>query len=153
MIDLLIVAAPALALATLYCLWRAAHLVGSWRPAVASVTRSDYDAGQQSEDFWSFGFTLFTSRGWNWRDGKNGRLIEDDIQFEDGEGQPHRATIQRRVRRGWRPSSVYTVWYDPADPAKVTAFGPGYWILLAFVWGASLACLFNLGTKLAGRIG
>ena len=153
MIDILIVAAPILALATLYCLWRAAHMLMTYRPAVANVTRSDYDQGQQSEDFWSFGFTAFTSRGWNWRDGEDDRLIEDEIFFEDGEGERHRATVQRRVRRGWRPYSVYTIWYDPADPARVTSFGPGYWLLLAFVWGVSLASLFAFGMQLAGRTG
>jgi hypothetical protein len=151
MTDLLIVAAPVLMLAALYCLWRAVRMFAAWRPAVASVTRSDYDSGQQSEDFWSFGFTAFTSRGWSWRDGENGRLIEDEIFFEDGEGRRHRATVQRRVRRGWRPSSVYTIWYDPEDPDRVTAFGPGYWVMLALVWAVMLGSLFSLGMRLAGK--
>jgi hypothetical protein len=149
--DLLILAAPALMLALLYCLWRAGHLLAAWRPAVASVTGSDYDRAQQSEDFWCFGFTLFTSRGWNWRDGEHGRLIEDEISFDDRTGQSHRATVQRRVRRGWRPSSVYTIWYDPEDPARVTAFGPFHWLMLALVWAVTLASLFNLGMTLAGK--
>ena len=153
MIDFLIVAAPMLMLATLYCLWRAAHMLMTLRPAVANVMRSDYDQGQQSEDFWSFGFTAFTSRGWNWRDGEDGRLIEDQIMFEDGDGERHRATVQRRVRRGWRPYSVYTIWYDPDEPAKVTSFGPGYWVLLAFVWGVSLVSLFGFGLQMAGKTG
>jgi hypothetical protein len=131
MIDALIVAAPLLALAALYCLWRAGHLLAAWRPAVANVMATDYDADQQSEDFWSFGFTLFTRRGWNWRDGRNGRLIEDRNLFEDAAGTRRRATVARRVRRGWHPSAVYTVWYDPNDPARVTAFGPGHWLLLS----------------------
>jgi hypothetical protein len=153
MIDLLIVAVPLLVLAMLYCLWRAAHMFATLRPAVANVTRSDYDQGQQSEDFWSFGFTALTSRGWDWRDGENARLIEDEIVFEDDQGARHRATVRRRVRRGWRPYSVYTIWYDPEDPAKVTAFGPGHWIMLALVWGAVLVSLFSLGLRLAGKPG
>jgi hypothetical protein len=151
MIDILIVAAPMLMLATLYCLWRAAHMLMTQRPAVANVMRSDYDQGQQLEDFWSFGFTAFTSRGWNWRDGEDGRLIEDQIMFEDGEGERHRATVQRRVRRGWRPDSVYTIWYDPNDPAKVTSFGPGHWLLLAIVWAVALVSLFGVGLQIAGK--
>ena len=153
MIDLLVIAAPLLVLATFYCLWRAGRLFGGWRPAVANVLDSDYGEGQQSEDFWSFGFTAFTSRGWSWRDGEDGRLIEDRICFEDGDGNRHRATVQRRVRRGWRPSSVYTIWYDPENPARVTAFGPGHWLLLALVWAAMLATLLATGMQLAGKIG
>jgi hypothetical protein len=153
MIDLLILAAPLLVLAMLYCRWRAAHIFATLQPAVANVMRSDYDQSQQSEDFWSFGFTGLTSRGWNWRDGENGRLIEDEIFFEDNQGARHRATVQRRVRRGWRPNSVYTVWYDPEDPAKVTAFGPGHWVMLTLVWGVMLATLFGLGLQLAGKAG
>lgn len=153
MIDMLVVAAPMLMLATLYCLWRAAHMLMTFRPAVANVMRSDYDQGQQSEDFWSFGFTAFTSRGWNWRDGEDGRLIEDQIMFEDGDGERHRATVQRRVRRGWRPDGVYTIWYDPDEPARVTSFGPGHWLLLAVVWAVSLVGLFGFGLQIAGKTG
>jgi hypothetical protein len=140
-------------LALLYCLWRAARMFATMKPAVANVTRSDYDEGQQSEDFWSFGLTAFTSRGWNWRDGENDRLIEDEIMFDDADGRRRRATVQRRVRRGWRPFSVYTIWYDPEDTAKVTAFGPGHWIMLSLVWAVALASLFGLGLQLAGKAG
>lgn len=95
--------------------------------------------------------TAFTARGWRWRDGEHGRLIEDRIVFEDADGARHRATIDRRVRRGWKPCSVYTVWYDPAAPdARVTSFGPGHWALLALVWGVGLAGLFGVGMQLAG---
>ena len=148
--TLLILAAPCLALATLYCLWRAAHLFVTWRPAAASVADSDYDEGQQQEDFW-IGNSLMTSRGFSFRDGEHARLIEDRILFEDADGERHRATVKRRVRRGWRPWSVYIIWYDPEAPdEKVTAFGPGYWLLMALVWAALLALLFAAGMRAAG---
>ena len=149
----LILAVPAITLGVLYCLWRAWGLLSGWRPAVANVVDSDYDSPQQKEDFWSFGFTALTSRGWNWRDGENARLIEDRIVFEDGNGTRHRATVKRRVRRGWRPSAVYTVWYDPEDPDRVTAFGPFYWLLMALVCGIMLVTVFSTGMSLAGKIG
>ncbi len=48
-----------------------------------------------------------------------------------------------------RPSAAYTVWYDPADPARVTAFGPGYWLMIALAFGVALVGLFGLCIDLA----
>jgi hypothetical protein len=150
MIDLIVIAVPVLVLALLYCGWRGARMLLGWRPATASVMNSDYDRLQQQDDFWSFGFTALTSRGWNWRDGEHGRLIEDQIVYDDADGAHHRATVQRRVRRGWRPWTVYTIWYDPADPDKPTAFGPGHWFGLSLVWAVALVGLIGAGMQLAG---
>lgn len=149
--TVLVLAAPCLALAACYCGWRAAHLFLAWIPAVANVVRSDYSDLEQQDDFWHFGMVLGTMRGWNWRDGKGARLIHDDIRFVDRAGGEHRASVARRVRRGWRPYSVYTVWYDPADPAQVTAFGPGYWLMLALLFLCMLATVFEAGLRIAGR--
>jgi hypothetical protein len=149
--DLLIIAVPAATLACLYCCWRAGHLFLAWNPAAANVMHSDYDRLQQQDDFWRFGITIGSLRGWNWRDGNHGRLIHDEISFQDREGREQRATIDRRVRRGWRPYAVYTVWYDPADPQRVTAFGPGYWLMMAGVFAYMLVLLFAVGMKLTGR--
>jgi hypothetical protein len=152
-LNVLIFIAPCLMLASLWCLWRAWRLLSAWRPAVATVLNSDYDEGQQQEDFWIQN-SLMTSRGFHWNDGEHGRMIEDRICFDDADGVRHRATVKRRVRRGWRPWSVYTVWYDPEAPdARVTAFGPGYWLLLALVWAACLAMLFAAGMRVAGKAG
>ena len=93
--------------------------------------RSDYTEAQQREDLWSFGFTAFTSRGYNWRDGEDSRLIEDEVRFRTRDGREVRTLVTRRVHRGWTPSGVYTVWYDPADPVHATARGPWEWILRA----------------------
>ena len=57
--------------------------------------------------------------------------------------------VQRRVRRGWTPSSSYIVWYDPTDPAKVTAQGPGFWLLHALL----LLILIGLLIQMWNRIG
>jgi hypothetical protein len=147
--DALTIAAPILLIAMLYCLWRAIHMFRAWCPAAATVWKSGYGELDQQDDFWHFGFTLGTRRGWNWRDGENARLIEDEIIFTDDKGTRHRAMVERRVRRGWRPSNVYTVWYDPARPDGVTTFGPGYWLLMAAVCGCLLAGVFSIGMQLA----
>lgn len=149
--DLLTVAVPCLVLTMLYCVWRAFDLVRNWTPTVATVSRSGYDELDQQDDFWHFNFVIGTRRGWNWRDGKNSRLIEDEIVFSEGNGHHHRALVERRVRRGWRPGNVYTIWYDPADPDRVTAFGPGYWLLMALVWFVMLGGVFSVGMKLAAH--
>jgi Protein of unknown function (DUF3592) len=147
--DLIILAAPCLMLAMLYCLWRAASLFGSWKAATATVRDSDYSEREREDDFWHFGFTVGTLRGFNWRDGDHARLIQDRIEFTDADGEQHRATVERRVRRGWRPSGAYTVWYDPKDPAQVTAFGPGYWLMIALAMGAALVGIFAACIDLA----
>jgi len=142
--DLIVLAAPCLMLAMLYCCWRAVGLFGGWRAATAIVRDSDYSEREREDDFWHFGSPFGTIRGWNWRDGENARLITDRIEFTDAEGEQRRATVERRVRRGWRPSGAYTVWYDPADPARVTAFGPGYWLMIALAFGVALVGVFGL---------
>lgn len=147
--DLVVIAAPCLMLAMLYCCWRAVNLFGTWRAATATVRDSDYSERERQDDFWHFGFTPGTIRGWNWRDGENARLITDRVTFADASGEQHRATVERRVRRGWRPSGAYTVWYNPNDPAQVTAFGPGYWLMIAVAFGAALIGVFGLCVDLA----
>jgi hypothetical protein len=121
--DLVVLAVPCLMLAMLFCCWRAVNLFGTWRAATATVRDSDYSERERQDDFWHFGFTIGTIRGWNWRDGENARLITDKVEFIDSDGEQRRATVERRVHRGWRPSGAYTLWYDPNDPARVTAFG------------------------------
>jgi hypothetical protein len=131
MADLILVATLAAWLFFVFCVWQALRLIGGWRPATARVLRSDYTEAQQREDFWSFGMTMFTSRGWNWRDGEDSRLIEDDVEFTTADGHMQRAVVRRQVHRGWRPSLYYPVWYDTADPARVTVLGPWFWGLMA----------------------
>lgn len=148
--DAFTLAAPIVLLAMLYCLGRAIRVARAWTPTVATVWKSGYGEADQQDDFWHFGFTLGTRRGWSWRDGENARLIKDEIVFTDAAGQRHRALVERRVRRGWRPNNVYTVWYQPGRPERVTTFGPGYWLLMVAVFGCILVSLFTLGLQLAG---
>lgn len=147
--DLIVLAAPCLILAMLYCCWRAVNLFAGWRAATAIVRDSDYSEREREDDFRHFGSPLGTIRGWNWRDGENARLISDRIEFTDAQGESRRATVERRVRRGGRPSGAYTVWYDPADPARVTAFGPGYWLIIALAFGVALVGVFSLCMDIA----
>ncbi|MEO0030726.1 MAG: hypothetical protein RIS94_484 [Pseudomonadota bacterium] len=146
MADLLLVAMLAAWLFFVFCVWQAIRLFGGWKPASAQVWRSDYTEDQQNEDRWCLGFTSFTSRGWNWRDGEDSRLIEDEIVFTTDQGREVRTLVQRRVDRGWRPSGVYTVWYDPADPRRATVLGPFYWAAMAAL---SLAAMVMLARALA----
>ena len=148
--DLLILAAPLLMLSLLYCGWRAARLFLAWNPAAATVWQSDYTDGQRQDDFWRGGPGVGSLRGWDGRDGEDSRLIEDEITFTDAGGERRRAVVERRVAAGWRPDSVFTIWYDPADPARrVTAFGPGHWLGLALLPAGALAGLFSFGARLA----
>ena len=150
MTDLLIVAAPLLAHACLYCCWRAVSLIANRRPAVATVWRSDYGELDQLDDF-CHATPLGTARGWELGDSEASRLIHDVVSFTDARGERHRAHVSRRVTRGWRPDSIYTVWYDPADPSRrVTAQGPGSWLLGALLAGGLLLWLFTSGASLVG---
>lgn len=129
-----------------FSVWRACALFDGWLPSAATVWRSDYTENQQSEDLWCAGMTAFTSRGYNWRDGEDMRLIEDEIRFYTAEGLEVRAVVERRVHRGFRPAGVYTVWYKVADPHCVTANGPWAWIFYAVLFAVACGVL---GAQLA----
>ena len=152
MTELLIVAAPLLTLAFLYCVWRAVALIANWRPAVATVWRSDYGELDQLDDFCHIG-PLGTARGWELGDGVETRLIHDVVSFTDATGERRRAPVSRWVARGWHPDGVYTIWYDPGDPDRVTARGPGSWLAGALLAAAGLAGLFTQGAALTGAAG
>ena len=141
MTDLLVIAAPLLMLVLLYCGWRAWHLLLNWRAATAGVRKGGYSELDQLEDFW-IKDDRFTTMGWRPLGGENSRLVEDEVSFVDREGRRHRATVSRYVQQGWRPDSIYTIWYDPDDPSKATAFGPGIWAGGALASAGALAWLF-----------
>lgn len=150
MADLIILAAPLLMLALLFCGWRAGQLLLVWVPATAQVARGGYSELEQQDDFWHGANSLLTLRGYDARDGEGTRLIDDEVIFTGGNGEQRRARVQRRVARGWRPDGIFTIWYHPADPARVTAFGPGHWAMLSLFFAAALAALFAYGLQLAG---
>jgi hypothetical protein len=151
MADLLVIAAPLLMLAFLYCGWRATRLLLGWRPAAATVWRGDCGELDQLEDFW-IKSDMLTTRGWSPFDGEGQREIEEIVTFEDSEGTSHRAPVRRHVQQGWRPDSVYTIWYDPADPRRATAFGPGSWAVGALLAAAALGWIFARGPELAATL-
>jgi len=136
-------ATPALVLGIFYCVYRAAALFGGWRPAAALVWSSDYSDAQRSDDFWGYGML----RGWRWGDGNGQRLIEETVHYQDEHGDRHVAEVKRYVRAGWRPSNAHTIWYDAAAPDNATTFGPGYWLLTAFVLAALLVTLFTTAMR------
>jgi hypothetical protein len=55
-----VLAAPRLMLAMLYCCWRAMTIFGTRKVAVAVVRDSDYGERERRDDFWHFGFTIGT---------------------------------------------------------------------------------------------
>ncbi|MDB5681463.1 MAG: hypothetical protein JWO16_1268 [Sphingomonas bacterium] len=142
--DLITFAAPALMLGVLYCLYRAVTLFAAWRPAAAVVWATDYTDAERRDDFWGFG----TLRGWRITDGDKQRLIEETVHYEDEDGERHVAEVKRYVHAGWRPDGVHTIWYDSADPDRATAFGPGYWLMIAVALAFVLITLMNAAMKI-----
>jgi hypothetical protein len=142
--DFMTIITPALVLGVLYCVYRAAILFGSWRPAAAVVWSNDYTDAEQSDDRWGMGM----KRGWRLTDGRGQRLIEEVVHYQDEHGDRHVAEVKRYVRAGWRPSGAHTIWYDSAAPDNATTFGPGYWLLSAFALSAVLVSLFSTAMRL-----
>ncbi|MCH7628294.1 hypothetical protein [Novosphingobium sp.] len=152
-LDLLTLAIVGLMLGTCWCVWRACVLFGGWSPAVAQVTRGGYSADERLEDFLSMGRSIGTTRGWNWRDGEGKRWIEDEVAFETETGRTYHAVVGRQVTRAWKPSSVFRIWYDRADPSRVTAYGPWYWSLMAAMSLGFIAaiCAWGMDWAQTGR--
>lgn len=144
MADFILVALLCAWLFFVFSVWQVVRLLSGWRPAAAKVWRSDYTEAQQREDFWSAGMTAFTSRGWNWRDGEDQRHVEDEIVYTPHDGRERRTLVTRQVHRGWTPDSVYTVWYDAADPDRVTTNGPLHWALMAVLGIFATVVIANL---------
>lgn len=132
----------ALTLASLACLWRAAHMFMSWNIVVGAVRRSGYSEIDQQADYWA-------TAGQPDLVNDLPRLTEDDVGFTDAAGERRVASVRRLVGRGGRPSSVISLWYDPADAQRVTAFGPGSWLLAALACGGAVAGLLRLGLLIA----
>ncbi|MCX7285252.1 MAG: hypothetical protein NTX28_14625 [Novosphingobium sp.] len=147
--DILMVGTAALVLSICWCLYRFVTLLTGWHVAVANVWRGGYSELERFDDFSRFGFTPGSLRGWNIRDDEGMRWIEDEVVFETAEGEKVRAIVGRQVRRSRRPDSVYRLWYDRADPRRVTVHGPGQWLLLAFVLTTFLAGIFAWGIEWA----
>ena len=149
MADLLIIAAPLLTLALLYCGWRAQHIFRRWCPAAATVWRSDYSELEQFSDRWT-PRQADPDGGLGWSARSDTRAVNEVVVFTDADGNRRRASVERYVARGWRPDGVFTIWYDPADPQRVTAFGPAGWLGSALAMAAALAWLFLSGGSVTG---
>jgi hypothetical protein len=142
--DVITFAAPALMLGFLYCLYRAGTMWSGWRPAAAVVWSTDYTEDQQWDDRWGLGLV----RGWRFGDGDHQRLIEEVVHYQDEDGNRHTAELKRYVQQGRQPDGAHVIWYDTANPEKVSASGPGSWLLCAAAVAAMLIGLINLGMQL-----
>jgi len=146
--DLVIIAAPLLMLWLLYCLWRAQHLLRTWCPAAAIVWKTDYSDTERADDcnFQAMlGLPLL-------RIDPVGRMTVDDVLFTDLDGVQRKVAVQHRVARGTDRQSARTIWYDPADPQRrVTADGPGRWLMRALKCGLVLAAMLSWGPLLLGE--
>ncbi len=138
--DFITFAAPVLMLGLLYCLYRAVTMFGGWRPTAAIVWSTDYTEDQQWDDRWGLGL----KRGWRFTDGDHQRLIEEVVHYQDDDGNRHSAELRRYVTQGRQPDGAHVIWYDTANPEKVSAFGPGRWLLCAGVVATTLASPINV---------
>lgn len=144
-VDLLMAGVAGLVLGPCWCLWRAAMLLTGWQVAVAHVWRGGYSDLERLDDFAHMQQSIGTLRGFDIRDGEGKRWIEDEVVFETPAGERIHAIVGRQVQRSWKPSGVFRVWYERADPQRVTAYGPGYWSLMALLTLAALFATFAWG--------
>lgn len=144
-VDLVMAGVAGLMLGLCLCLYRFATLLTGWQVAIAQVWRGGYRDLERLDDLAHMQQSLGTLRGWNWRDGEGKRWIEDEVVFQTPEGDRIHAMVGRQVQRSWKPASVFRVWYDRANPQNVTAYGPGYWLLMAILTIAALHAAFAWG--------
>lgn len=137
-----------------YGLWRALRLLGGWRPAVANVWQSDYDEAERARDRASFSSMARTTSWTNDDDDDvvSQRTITEAIVYTTADGEEHRGEVKRRVVRGSQPSTVYTVWYEEADPDNVTANGPWYWFMLVLGGAAMMAAGATILVRTGGAV-
>lgn len=124
-------------LVMLFALAQVIDLMTGWHACMAQVRASDYTEQQQWEDRWLP--RMASSRGFNWRDGEDERLIDETIAYTTLDGIEYVTTIERQVVAGWRPDSVYTIWYKDSDPERITLRGPLTWIAVMIAGVAMMA--------------
>lgn len=144
-VDLLMAGVAALVLGLCWCLYRGVKLLTGWQVAVAHVWRGGYSDLERLDDFVHMQQSIGTLRGFDIRDGEGKRWIEDEVVFETADGTRVHAMVGRQVQRSWKPSSVFRIWYRRDDPQHVTAYGPGYWFLMALLTLAALYATFAWG--------
>ncbi|NLR41373.1 hypothetical protein [Novosphingobium sp. ERW19] len=144
-VDLLMAGVAALVLGLCWCLYRGVTLLTGWQVAVAHVWRGGYSDLERLDDFVHMQQFIGTLRGFDIRDGEGKRWIEDEVVFETADGTRVHAMVGRQVQRSRKPSSVFRIWYRRDDPQHVTAYGPGYWFLMALLTLAALYATFAWG--------
>ena len=73
------------------------------------------------------------------------RLTECWYSYEDDAGTRHTVQLTATVYRGQSPDPSILLWYDPANPARVSRFGPVFWCLIAVTLIAATAWLVMRG--------
>lgn len=144
-VDLLMAGVAALVLGLCWCLYRTITLLLGWQVAVAHVRRGGYSDLERLDDLVHMQQSIGTLRGFDIRDGEGKRWIEDEVVFQTPEGARIHAMVGRQVQRSWKPASVFRIWYRRDDPQRVTAYGPGYWFLMALLTLAVLYATFAWG--------
>ena len=151
MMDFFIIAAPALAVAMIYCLWRAERLFRTWNPAVATLLHTDYSNAERALDAQ---LDDAVDRVIFFFPGLSSRTTLDEFLFTDHSGVRRHVGVEYRVRKGSAREFVHIIWYDPADPQRrVTAVGPWRWLKRAAMLGAALAALLHYGPLGNGDLG
>jgi hypothetical protein len=77
-----------------------------------------------------------------WRDDVVG---DEVVHFEDVQGQRHVAQAPPRPWLSHGRSGAHIIWYDPRRPERVTAAGPGSWLLRGAALLLALTMILNAG--------
>jgi hypothetical protein len=136
-------------------LWWVAVMLAGWQSAAATVTKSDYTDTDQWQDRWAHGNYRLMSGNSGLLDDEDSRLVHEDIAYTPADGRERHAMVTRRVARArWRggPAGAYVVWYDQANPDRVTPRGPFYWLWVAAVGGGVMACSVHAMIRLGGLV-
>ncbi|GAA0473257.1 hypothetical protein GCM10009096_13200 [Parasphingorhabdus litoris] len=103
-------------------------------PALAKLVRSDYSAmerhydhlGQQGDE-----------------GGVRFKRVSMRIEFDTPDQKQVRVHHRRWQLAGERQKSCYFIWFDKENPEKTTAYGPGFWLVVA-AFSASVAVTIML---------
>lgn len=118
----------------LYQGWRAWDFSHCWAATEAKVIGSDYSEAERSADREPFAWL----RPRPFTDARSGRWTEVRIEYADGAGEVHRATLKTIVTRGKTVKPAFRVFYDRRDPDRVVQGGTlGAMVGLLF-WSAFL---------------
>ncbi len=103
-------------------------------PALAKLVRSDYSAMERHYDELS----RQADEG-----GVRFKRVSMRIEFDTPNQKDVRVHHRRWQLAGEPQKSCYFIWFDKENPEKTTAYGPGFWLVLA-VASASVAVTIML---------